>query len=64
MKTFFLLYLQFSPPQKDPKQLRLSENIKKLKEQKYVDQSAKKRADEEKRRNLLLLRADNKKTTR
>ena len=55
---------QISPAQKDPKQKRLSDNVKKFMESKVGEQKAKEKEDESKRKNLLQLRSENKKSQR
>ena len=62
--TCILIVLQIAPPQKDPKQKKLSENVRKLMESKASEQIAKEREAEEKRKKLLQLRSEDKKSLR
>ena len=55
---------QIAPPQKDPKQKKLSENVRKLMESKASEQVAKEREAEDKRKKLLQLRSEDKKSLR
>ena len=58
------LSFQIAPPQKDPKQKKLSENVRKLMESKASEQVAKEREAEDKRKKLLQLRSEDKKSLR
>ena len=59
-----LFLFQIAPPQKDPKQKKLSENVKKFMESKSSEQIAKEKEAEQKRIKLLQLRSENKKSQR